>query len=124
MTADIWLLLNTIACGLAGGCCLAFVIRYHVSTRGAWASSAIGRNLMLLMACLAAALGVIEAAYLFGPYPFRRQVAFVVYLVIAYAAARRLVLQHRAQTRLPAPRPDSPPEQVVRSPNGPLKGAQ
>lgn len=87
--------------------CLAFVIRYHVSTAGAWAHSAVGRNIMLLMASLVAALGLILAVYIFGEYPYRRSVAIAVFLTVAYAAVRRLVLQTQAQSPMPAPRPDS-----------------
>lgn len=91
---------------IAFAACLTFVVRYHFSTRGAWAKSAVGRNVMLLMACLAAALGFILSAYLFEQYPFRRSIGIAVYLTIAYAAWRRVVLQFRAQSQLHAPTPD------------------
>lgn len=91
---------------IAFAACLTFVIRYHVSTHGAWAQSAVGRNVMLLMACLAGALGFILSAYLFEQYPFRRSIGIGVYLTIAYAAWRRVILQFRAQSQLHAPTPD------------------
>ncbi|ABS03186.1 putative phage holin [Kineococcus radiotolerans] len=97
---------NMIGVSIAFLGCATFVVRYHFSTSGAWFGSATGRNVMLLMACLTAALGFILTVYLFGDYPLRRSVGAALYPLIGYAAWARVVLQSRAQSAVRAPKPD------------------
>jgi hypothetical protein len=95
MTTVQTVLLLLVGCAFASS--FSFVVLYAWLTRGAWRKSATGRNVMLLMSVIVAAMAQILAVRWVGMYPGRDEVSGALYVAVTYASVRRIVLMLRAQ---------------------------
>jgi hypothetical protein len=79
---------------------LVFVASYAWRTRGAWRSTAVGRNVMAMMSVIliVSALGV--AAIIWGTnWPHRNTIRFVAWSLVAAVVWWRVVILWRIQHR-------------------------
>lgn len=79
---------------------LVFVVFYAWRTRGAWRDSAVGRNVMALMAVIlvVSALGVTTIVWGFD-WPYRNAVRFIAWGLVAVCVWWRVVILWRIQHR-------------------------
>lgn len=79
---------------------LVFVVAYAWRTRGAWSRSAVGRNVMALMAVIlvVSALGV-TASFWGTDWPHRNVIRLAVWSAVAAVVWWRVVILFRVQHR-------------------------
>jgi predicted TIM-barrel fold metal-dependent hydrolase len=79
---------------------LVFVASYAWRTRGAWRDSAVGRNVMALMAVILVVSALAVAAIIWGTnWPHRDAVRFVAWSLVAACIWWRVVILWRVQRR-------------------------
>jgi hypothetical protein len=79
---------------------LVFVASYAWRTRGAWRDSAVGRNVMALMAVIVVVSAMAVAAIIWGTeWPHRNVVRFVAWSLVAVCVWWRVVILWRIQHR-------------------------
>lgn len=65
--------------------CMIFCLAYWVRTRGQWIRDEAGQFLMLFFGCLGFVLGLVLANRIFGEYPGRQILVFVLYFALVMA---------------------------------------
>lgn len=79
---------------------LLFVVSYAWRTRGAWWSSAVGRNVMALMSAILLVSGLAVAGVIWGTdWPHRNVIRFLAWSLIAVCVWWRVVILFRIQHR-------------------------
>lgn len=99
--------LANLVLGFAWVGALVFVVAYHFKTGGAWRDTALGRNVMAMMAAIVALLALaILRTFIPWLADHLQALRLAAFLVVAYIVWRRVVLLFRYQAR----RGDASPE--------------
>lgn len=86
---------------------LAFVVMYAVTTRGAWRSTPLGRNVMTFMSAILVVASLAVASIFFGTdWPLRNLIRTLAWGSIAACIWWRVLILYRVQH----PEPRQPPE--------------
>ena len=93
------LLVNAAVIATAVGA-LAFVVSYAWLTRGAWRATAVGRNVMALMAVILIVSALAVAGIMWGrDWPHRDLIRFVAWSAVAVVVWWRVVILYRVHRR-------------------------
>lgn len=97
-TGSPWWVNTPVAMTFAGA--LAFVILYAWRTRGAWRDTAVGRNVMALMAVILIVSALAVSAIIWGTdWPYRNPIRAAAWTAIAAVVLWRVVILLRIQHR-------------------------
>lgn len=96
--------------------CLVFMVAFHIRTHGAWRTSSLGRNVMLLIAALFVIMLLSIGHTVFGDYPGRERLVMVLFGVYTAVLTHRiLILEQLHRSSVAGERLAEPPrEEKVR----------